>query len=44
MWQTVIGVVEDVRYRGLTDVRLDMYVPAAQSNHRVQYAMIRTPS
>ena len=41
-WQTVVGVAEDVRYRGLTDVRLDMYVPAAQSNHRVQYLMIRT--
>ena len=44
MWQTVIGVAEDVRYRGLTDVRLDLYVPAAQSNQRVQYAMIRTAS
>jgi putative ABC transport system permease protein len=41
-WQTVVGVVADVRYRGLTDVRLDLYVPAAQSNQRVQYLMIRT--
>ena len=40
-WQTVVGVAEDVRYRGLTDVRLDLYVPAAQSNHRVGYLMIR---
>jgi putative ABC transport system permease protein len=41
-WQTVVGVVADVRYRGLTDIRLDMYVPAAQSNQRVQYLMVRT--
>ena len=41
-WQTVVGVAEDVRYRGLTDVRLDLYVPAAQSNERVQYLMVRT--
>ena len=44
VWQTVVGVVEDVRYRGLTDVRLDLYVPAAQSTHRVQYMMVRTAS
>ena len=41
-WQTVVGVAEDVRYRGLTDVRLDLYVPAAQSTERVQYLMVRT--
>ncbi len=41
-WQTVVGVVEDVRYRGLNDVRLDTYVPASQSTHRVQYLMVRT--
>jgi putative ABC transport system permease protein len=40
-WQTVIGVVEDVRYRGLTDVRLDLYMPAAQSWNRVQHLMVR---
>ncbi len=42
LWQTVIGVVDDVRYRGLTDVRLDFYVPAAQSTNRVQQLMVRT--
>ena len=26
-WQTVVGVVDDVRYRGLTDVRLDLCYP-----------------
>ncbi len=30
-WQTVVGVVADVRYRGLTDPRLDVYDAAAQS-------------
>ena len=33
-WQTVVGVVEDVRYRGLNDVRLDMYLPATQSGNK----------
>jgi predicted permease len=41
VWQTVVGVVDDVRYRGLNDVRLDTYVPAAQSNQRVAYLMVR---
>lgn len=41
-WQTVVGVVEDVRYRGLNDVRLDLYVPATQSANKVEYLMIRT--
>ena len=42
VWQTVVGVVGDVRYRGLNDVRLDTYVPAAQSTHRVKHLMVRT--
>ena len=37
-----MGVVHDVRYRGLTDVRLDCYMPATQSKNRVQQLMIRT--
>ena len=41
-WQTVIGVVDDVRYRGLNDVRLDLYLPATQSTNRVQHLMVRT--
>ena len=41
-WQTVVGVVADVRYRGLNDVRLDMYTPAAQSRLRVRHLMVRT--
>ena len=41
-WQTVIGVVKDVRYRGLNDVRLDLYMPARQSAERLQFLMVRT--
>jgi putative ABC transport system permease protein len=40
-WQTVIGVVADVRYRGLTDLRLDLYLPASQSWNRVEQLMVR---
>ena len=41
-WQTVVGIVSDVRYRGLNDLRLDMYVPWTQSGHKVQHLMVRT--
>jgi predicted permease len=41
-WQTVVGVVEDVRYRGLNDVRLDLYLPSTQSTNRVQHLMVRS--
>jgi len=40
-WQTVVGVVGDVRYRGLLDPRLDIYLPAAQSTMRVKHVLIR---
>ena len=30
-WQTVVGVVQDVRFRGLNDVRLDLYVPTPKA-------------
>jgi putative ABC transport system permease protein len=40
-WQTVVGVVEDVRYRGIRDPRLDLYLPAAQSTARVKYLVAR---
>src|SRR5437867_1452991 len=43
-WMTVVGVVDDVRYRGLTDPRLDVYLPAAQSTARVQHLLVRTTS
>lgn len=41
-WQTVIGVVDTVRYRGLDDVRFDIYRPAAQAVIRVQQVVLRT--
>jgi predicted permease len=41
-WQTVVGVVGDVRYRGLLDPRLDIYLPAAQSTMRVKDLVLRT--
>ena len=43
-WQTVIGVVADVRYRGLDDVRLDVYLPSGQTLNRVKHLMVRTSS
>jgi putative ABC transport system permease protein len=43
-WQTVVGVVQDVRFRGLNDVRLDLYVPAAQSRNRASNLLVRTDS
>jgi putative ABC transport system permease protein len=41
-WHTVIGVVKDVHYRGINDVRLDLYEPAAQSYARPEFLVIRT--
>jgi predicted permease len=41
-WRTVVGVVSDVRYRGLDDVRLDLYEPAAQSGSRAAHLMVRS--
>jgi putative ABC transport system permease protein len=41
-WQTVVGVVGDVRYRGLLDPRLDIYLPAAQSTMRIKDVLVRT--
>jgi predicted permease len=41
-WQTVVGVVEDVRYRGLLDPRLDVYLPSAQSRLRVKHLLVRS--
>jgi predicted permease len=41
-WRTVVGVVDDVRYRGLDDQRLDVYDPAAQASITARDLMIRT--
>jgi predicted permease len=41
-WRTVVGVVGDVHYRGLGDVRPDVYEPASQSTSTPNYLAIRT--
>jgi predicted permease len=41
-WRTVVGVVGDVHYRGLGDVRLDVYDAAPQSAAVASYVTIRT--
>src|SRR4029450_658117 len=41
-WRIVVGVVADVRYRGIDDVRLDVYDPASQSPLAAGDLMIRT--
>jgi putative ABC transport system permease protein len=43
-WRTVVGVVADVRYRGITDVRLDVYDPALQARQSADDLVIRTTS
>lgn len=43
-WRTVVGVVSDVRYRGLAEVQLDMYDPAAQTPMAATDLIIRTTS
>jgi predicted permease len=40
--QTVVGVVADVRYRGIDDRRFDIYMPATQTLNRVKHLMVRT--
>jgi putative ABC transport system permease protein len=41
-WRTVVGVVADVRYRGVDDVRLDVYDPASQSPLNAGDLIVRT--
>jgi putative ABC transport system permease protein len=43
VWSTVVGVVQDARYRGITDVRFDLYVPyLQQQNDPVKHLMVKT--
>lgn len=41
-WRTVVGVVSDVRYRGLTDVHLDIYDAARQVGRPATNLVVRT--
>ena len=41
-WRQVVGVVADVRYRGVDDVRLDVYDPASQSPLDAGDLVVRT--
>jgi PAS domain-containing protein len=41
-WQTVVGVVEDARYRGIQNPRPDVYLADGQAPASVQYLVVRT--
>jgi putative ABC transport system permease protein len=40
-WQTVVGVVEDARYREIEAPRFDLYLPYRQAPNQVQHVMVR---
>jgi hypothetical protein len=41
-WLTVVGVVENARYRELTEARYDLYLPFGQSLPAVKHYVVRT--
>ena len=41
VWQTVVGVVEDARYREVETPRFDLYLPYRQAPNHVQHFMVR---
>jgi putative ABC transport system permease protein len=41
IWQTVVGVVEDARYREVETTRFDLYLPYHQAPNQVQHFMVR---
>jgi putative ABC transport system permease protein len=41
VWQTVVGVVEDARYREVDTPRFDLYLPYRQAPIPVQHFMVR---
>jgi hypothetical protein len=43
VWQTVIGVVEDARYREVETPRFDLYLQYRQAPNQVEYFMVRLP-
>ena len=40
-WRTVVGVVSDVRYRGIEEVQLDVYDPALQVGRPADNILVR---
>ena len=40
-WRTIVGVVSDVRYRGIDEVQLDIYDPMLQVGQPARWMMIR---
>jgi putative ABC transport system permease protein len=41
-WQTVVGVVEDARYRGIQNPRLDVFLPYTQVTDALYHVVVRT--
>jgi hypothetical protein len=41
-WSTVVGVVGDIRYRGVTDERPDLYEPYSQATDAAPHVIIRS--
>jgi putative ABC transport system permease protein len=41
VWQTVVGVVGDARYREVETTRFDLYLPYRQAPNQVQHFMVR---
>jgi putative ABC transport system permease protein len=41
-WLTVVGVVEDARYRGIQNPRLDVYLPYGQVSDALHHLVVRT--
>ena len=41
-WQTVVGVVEDARYRGIQNPRPDVYLPYGQAPESTPFLVVRT--
>ena len=40
-WQTVVGVVEDARYREVETLRFDLYLPYRQAPNEVEHFVLR---
>lgn len=41
-WQTVVGIVEDVRYRGIQNPQLDVYLAYGQAPDALHHFVVRT--